>query len=77
MKNIPYTREVDSNGKVINLSKENPFVNKYPSERGKSFNARFVNNRGKVASLLVFPKAKYRRFLQLVNGKTIEHLALC
>ncbi len=36
MKNKPYIAEVDEFGKVTNLSKEQPFINKYPKQPKKN-----------------------------------------
>ena len=77
-KNVPYTKELDIDGNVTNLSKEKPFENNNPySQRGKSKSKRFANNRGKEHSLLVFPKIKYHKITQMVKGKRIDHLIVC
>ena len=35
MKNIPYKKETDEFGNVINLSKENPYLNKFKKTENK------------------------------------------
>ncbi len=46
MKNIPYKKETDQFGKIINLSKEQPFVNKFPKQPKKNSGIYLMMNNG-------------------------------
>lgn len=80
MKNQPYVKQYgeDANGITIvtnPITKENPFLNIAPSNRGNNKKSRFMGNTSG-AKLVVGQKFKYRKSIQVIGTKRIEHYIL-
>lgn len=75
-KNKPYVKEYDENGILVNpITKENPFSNVAPSNRGNNRKSRFMGNTSG-AKLVVGRAFKYRKSIQVIGTKRIEHYIL-